>query len=308
MDRLLSLSVFVAAIEEGSIAAAGKRFGLSAVMAGRYLSALEEHLSARLVERTTRRLSLTDAGHAYFVRTKRILEDLEEADAEAADRQETPRGTLHIAAPTTFGSLAVGPVVAQYMAEFPGVDVSLHLQDRFVDLVDEGVDLAIRIGKLPVSDLVARKLADCRLIACASPRYLAAAGAPAKPADLEAHTLIGYIGDVATAPWTFMDSEAQVIEPQLKCRLAVNNTAMMAEVALRGVGIAYGPTFVFAKHFESGELVPVLAEYTNPVLPLHAITPTAKHINAKTRLFIETLKLAFGSPPPWDRWLEGRCR
>src|SRR6202011_3656749 len=180
MDRLMSLSVFVAVVEEGSIAAAGRRFGLSAVMAGRYLSALEEDLSARLVQRTTRRLSLTDAGQAYFARSKRILEDLQEADEEAANMQATPRGTLRIAAPITFGSMYLGPVAAQYMAEFSAVDVSLHLQDRFVDLVEEGIDLAIRIGRLPDSDLVARKLADCPLMACASPNYLASAGPPAK--------------------------------------------------------------------------------------------------------------------------------
>jgi len=306
MDRLMSLSVFVAAVEEGSIAAAGKRFGLSAVMAGRYLSALEDHLSARLVQRTTRRLNLTDAGQAYFARSKRILKDLEEADDEAADRQITPRGTLRVAAPITFGSMYLGPIAAHYMTEFPGVDVSLHLQDRYVDLVEEGMDLAIRIGKLPDSDLVARKLADCREVVCASPNYLASAGIPAKPADLEKHALIGYIGYITTVPWTFVDGDGLATELQCHCRFMANNTAMMLEVALAGFGIVYGPSFVFAKHLAAGELVPVLSEYTYPVLSLHAITPTAKHVNLKTRLFIERLKLAFGNPPPWDRWLDGR--
>jgi len=306
MDRLTSLSVFVAAVEEGSIAAAGKRFGLSAVMAGRYLSALEERLSARLVERSTRSLSLTDAGRAYFDRSKRILEDLEEADDEAADRHANPRGTLHITAPITFGHMYLGPVAARFMAEFPDVDVALHLQDRFVDLVEEGLDLAIRIGKLSNSDLVARKLTDCSLMACASPIYLAAAGTPAKPADLGKHALIGYMGDVTTAQWTFVDIDGQTTELQCRCRFTANNTGMMTEIALCGFGIVYGPTFVFAKHLEDGDLVPVLPSYTNPSLPLHAITPTAKHVNVKTRLFIERLKLAFGNPAPWDRWLEAR--
>jgi len=306
MDRLMSLSVFVAAVEEGSIAAAGKRFGISAVMAGRYLSALEDHLCARLIQRTTRRLSLTDAGQAYFDRSKRILEDLEEADDEAADRQSTPRGTLHITAPITFGSMYLGPVAARYMAEFPEIDVSLHLQDRFVDMVEEGMDLAIRIGKLPDSDLVARRLGDCRLMACASPDYLASAGTPRQPADLESHVLIGYIGDVTTAQWTFVDGDGHATELHYRCRFMANNTGMMAEVALQGVGIVYGPTFVFGKHLEAGDLVPVLPSYTSPVLPLNAITPTAKHVNAKTRLFIERLKLAFGNPPPWDHWMDAR--
>ncbi len=304
MDRLMSVSVFVAAVEEGSIAAAGKRFGLSAVMAGRYLSALEDRLSARLVQRTTRRLSLTDAGQAYFARARRILEELEEADDEAADRQGTPRGTLSIAAPITFGALYLGPVAAHYMTEFPEVDILLHLQDRFVDLVEEGMDVALRIGKLPNSNLVARKLADCPLMACASPKYLASAGAPRQPADLETHARIGYIGDVTTAQWTFVDADGQAIVLQGRCRFMANNTGMMTEVALSGFGIVYGPTFVFAKHLATGELVPVLPAYSNPVLPVHAITPTAKHVNAKTRLFIERLKVAFADPSPWNRWAD----
>jgi DNA-binding transcriptional LysR family regulator len=301
MDRLMSLSVFVAAVEEGSIAAAGKRFGLSAVMAGRYLSALEDHLSARLIQRTTRRLNLTDAGHAYFARGKRILKDLEEADDEAADRHVTPRGTLRIAAPITFGSLYLGPIAAHYMQDFPQVDVSLHLQDRFVDLVEEGMDLAIRIGKLPDSNLVARKLADCPEVVCASPSYLASAGTPVKPSDLEKHALIGYIGYITTAPWIFVDRDGRVTELQCHCRFMANNTAMMLEVALAGFGIVYGPSFVFAEHLAAGELVPVLSSYTHPVLPLHAITPTAKHANTKTRLFIDRLALAFREPAPWDK-------
>jgi DNA-binding transcriptional LysR family regulator len=296
----MSLSVFVAAVEEGSIAAAGKRFGLSAVMAGRYLSALEDRLSARLVERSTRRLSLTDAGRAYFDRSKRFLEDLAEADDEAADRQANPRGTLHITAPITFGHMYLAPVAARYMAEFPEVDLSLHLQDRFLDLVEEGMDLAIRIGKLPDSGLVARKLADCGLMACASPIYLAGAGIPSNPADLSRHSLIGYIGDVTTAQWAFVDTHGHTTELSCRCRFMANNTGMMTEIALCGCGIVYGPTFVFAKHLKSGDLVPVLPAYTSPTLPLHALTPTAKHVNVKTRLFIERLKLAFMDPVPWD--------
>jgi DNA-binding transcriptional LysR family regulator len=168
------------------------------------------------------------------------------------------------------------------------------------------MDLAVRIGKLPNSDLVARKLADCRLMACASPVYLAAAGTPATPADLGTHALIGYMGDVTTAQWTFVDSDGQATGVRCRCRFLANNTGMMTEVALCGFGIVYGPTFVFAKHLEAGDLVPVLPAYSNPVLPLHAVTPAAKHVNVKTRLFIERLQLAFGSPAPWDRWLDDR--
>jgi DNA-binding transcriptional LysR family regulator len=299
MDRLTSLSVFVAAVEEGSIAAAARRFELSPVMAGRYLSALEERLNARLLHRTTRQLSLTDAGRAYFARCKRILDDLEEADDEAAERQATPQGSLHLTAPITFGTMYLAPVAASYMADFPHVDVSLHLQDRFVDLVEEGMDVAVRIGRLAESRLVARKLADCPLMACAAPSYLAKAGVPHHPEDLAQHALIGYMGDLTTAQWTFIDRDGRSIPVRHECRFMANNTEMMAKIALAGTGVVYGPAFVFAEHLRSGALVRLLSEYSSPVLPLHAITPNAKHVNLKTRLFIERLRLAFAPKAPW---------
>lgn len=302
MDRLLSLAVFVSAIEEGSIAAAARRHGLSAVMAGRYLSALEAALPARLVQRTTRRLSLTDAGQAYFLRGKRILEEFEEANSEAAETHTTPRGTLRIAAPITFGSMYLGPVVAKYLKDCPGVSVEIQLQDRFVDLVEEGLDLAVRIGRLPNSDLVARKLGTCTLVTCASPSYLRRAGKPATPADLSQHSRIGYLGAVSTPPWLFEDasgSTTQVAEP---CRFSANNTSMMLEIALAGFGIVYGPSFVFAEHLRRGELIQLLPSFRSPELALHAITLTARHVPHKARLFIEALGTAFGRNPPWERW------
>lgn len=302
MDRFLSLSVFVAAVEEGSIAAAGRRHGLSAVMAGRYLTALEKSLSARLLQRTTRQLNLTEAGRAYFARGKRILEELGDADEEAGDLQASPRGELRVSAPITFGAMYLGPIAARYMTEFQGVEVALHLQDRFVDLVEEGLDLALRIGQLPDSDLVARKLAECRLMACATPGYLAKAGPPREPADLARHTLIGYAGAVTTPPWTFSDRQGKTTHVDTRCRFVANNTEVMLEVALSGFGVVYGPSFVFANHLQRGELVPVLGDFTSPVLPLHAITPSAKHVSLKTRLFIDQLKLAFAAPAPWERW------
>lgn len=307
MDRFVSLSVFVASVEEGSIAAGGRRCGLSAVMAGRYLSALEDKLAVRLVHRTTRQLSLTEVGAAYFARSKRILDDLAEADDVAGDLQASLRGELRVAAPITFGAMYLGPIVARYMTDFPRVDVALHLQDRFVDIVEEGLDLAIRIGVLPDSDLVARKLADCRLMACAAPGYLAAAGMPRDPSELAHHVRIGYIGPVTTLPWSFTDDVGRTTEVAGHCRFQANNTEAMLEVALAEVGIVYGPSFVFARHLARGELVPVLADFRNPVLPLHAITPSAKHVTLKTQRFIDRLRLAFAAPAPWERWMDANA-
>jgi DNA-binding transcriptional LysR family regulator len=302
MDRILCLSVFVAAVEEGSIAAAARRHGLSAVMAGRYLSGLEAGLAARLVQRTTRRLSLTDAGHAYFVRSKRILEEFEEANSEAAETHTTPRGTLRIAAPITFGAMYMGRIVADFMSEFPSVSVEIQLQDRLVDLVEEGLDLAVRIGHLPDSDLVARTLAHCSMVSCASPDYLKRFGSPRDPTDLTAHSRIGYLGAVSTPPWKFVAPSGATTTLNEPCQFSANNTSMMLEVALSGFGIVYGPSFVFAKHLETGELVHTLAAFKSPHLPVHAVTQTTKHVPQKARLFIERLTQAFGENPPWERW------
>lgn len=302
MDRLLSMAVFVTAIDEGSIAAAARRFGISAVMAGRYLSSLEQALPARLVQRTTRRLSLTDAGQAYHAKCKRILEDLEEANNEAVDKHASPRGTLRVAAPVTFAAMYLGPVVARYMQEFPAVRVEMQLQDRFVDLVEEGLDLALRIGRLPDSDLVVRRLAGCRLMACATPAYLRRAGIPRTPQELEAHARIGYLGDVSTPPWMFGAPGSAPVQLSRACRVEANNTSMMLELALAGLGVAYAPGFVFANHLARGELVQVLPGFDSPELPLHAVTSTAKHVPWKARLLIERMATAFEGTPPWEQW------
>lgn len=299
MDRLFSLAVFVSAIEEGSIAAAARRHGLSPVMAGRYLTALEDALPARLVQRSTRHLALTDAGMLYFPRCKRILEELEEANHEAAATQNTPRGTLRVAAPVTFGAAYLGPMVAAYMAEFPGV----KLQDRFVDLIDEGVDIAIRIGRLVDSDLVAWPFASCTLVACAAPAYLSRRGPPKSPRQLSSHDRIGYVGNVSTKPWSFEARGGKTTAVADPCRFTANNSQMMAEAALAGLGIAYGPSFAFATFLEQGKLVQVLPEYLTPTLPIHAITPTARHVPEKVRVFRDRLTDAFGQDTaPWERW------
>src|SRR5476649_560031 len=164
MDRFTGIAVFVAAIDEGSLVAAGRRFGLSASMAGKYLSGLEAQLNVRLIQRSTRKLSATEAGRAYYLRCKRILEEFDEANREAGDASATPRGLLRIAAPVSFGALHLGELVARFMDQYPQVSTEVLLDDRYVDLHTAGIDVAIRIGRLPDSDLVARRLAPCRMV------------------------------------------------------------------------------------------------------------------------------------------------
>ena len=301
MDRLTSLGVFVAAVEEGSLAAAARRFGLSAAMAGKHVSAIEAELNARLLQRTTRRLSLTDIGHTYYERCKRILEAFDEANREANDLQGTARGVLRVAAPVTFGAMHLGGVVARYLEDHPHVNVEVLLGDRYVDLIDTGVDVAIRIGRLQDPGLVTRRLAPCRMAVCASPAYLERHGTPRKPDDLRRAQRLAFSEAVSAGDWTLLDARNRPHVIDGPCRMAANNTQMLLAAALAGAGIAYGPTFVFGEHLARGELVELLPAYRPAEMAIQAVYPSARRIPLKVRRFVDYLAGTFGDEPPWDR-------
>jgi DNA-binding transcriptional LysR family regulator len=301
MDRLRSIEVFVAAIEEGSLAAAARRFGLSAAMAGKHVGALEAELNARLLHRTTRRLSLTDIGQTYYERCKRILEAFDEATREARDSQSTVRGVLRVAAPVTFGAMHLGEVVARYMEDHPRVNVEVLLGDRYVDLVDAGVDVAIRIGRLEDPGLVTRRLAPCRMVVCASPVYLERYGTPRKPADLMQAQRLAFSEAVSAGDWTLYDGKNRAHVIDGPCRMTANNTQMLLAAAIAGAGIAYGPTFVFGAHIRRGELVALLPAYRAAELTVQAVYPSARRIPLKVRRFVDCLAETFGDEPAWDR-------
>jgi DNA-binding transcriptional LysR family regulator len=301
MDRLTSLGVFVAAVEEGSLAAAARRFGLSAAMAGKHVSALEAELNARLLQRTTRRLSLTDTGQTYYERSKRILEAFDEATREASDSQATARGVLRVAAPVTFGAMHLGGVVARYLEDHPHVSAEVLLGDRYVDLIDAGVDVAIRIGRLDSPGLVTRRLAPCRMVVCASPGYLARHGTPRKPDDLRRAQRLAFSEAVSAGDWTLSDAKGRAHVIDGPCRMTANNTQMLLASALAGAGIAYGPTFVFGEHIRRGELVALLPAYRTVDLTIQAVYPSARRIPLKVRRFVDYLAGMFGDEPSWDR-------
>ncbi|PMS17826.1 LysR family transcriptional regulator [Trinickia dabaoshanensis] len=301
MDRLTSLGVFVAAVEEGSFAAAARRFGLSAAMAGKHVSAIESELNARLLQRTTRRLSLTDTGQTYYERCKQILEAFDEANREASDSQGTARGVLRVAAPVTFGAMHLGEVLARYVEDHPQVNVEVLLGDRYVDLIEAGVDVAIRIGRLQDPALVTRRLAPCRMVVCASPAYLERHGAPRKPGDLLRAPRLAFSEAVSAGDWTLFDAKNRAHIIDGPCRIAANNTQMLLAAALAGAGIAYGPSFVFGEHLRRGELVPLLPAYRATELAIQAVYPSARRIPLKVRRFVDYLTEAFGDEPPWDR-------
>lgn len=301
LDRLTSMAVFVAAAEDGSLSRAAKRFGLSASMAGKHVSAIEADLGVRLMQRSTRQLHLTEPGRAYFARCKRILEEYDDANREAADAQHSVSGVLRVAAPITFGAMHLGAVVASYLAQHPRVGVEIMLSDRYVDLLAEGVDVAIRIGRLLDSDLVARRLAPCRMVVCAAPSFLERHGAPTTPEHLRRAPRLAFSEAISSGDWTLTDPQGRTHVIDGPLRMAANNTQMLLAAAKAGAGVTYGPSFVFGEAIATGELVALLPDHKANDLTIHAVYPTRRHVSLKLRSFVDHLIASFGEDPPWER-------
>lgn len=302
VDRLTSIAVFVAAVDEGSLAAAARRHRITPAMAGRHIDALEAALKSRLLQRTTRRLQLTEAGRAYYQRCRRVLEELEEAQREAGELAAGPRGTLRIAAPVTFGALHLGSLIARYLRDYPAVGVEVTLRDRFVDLVQDGIDVAIRIGQLPDASLVARRVGICRMVLCAAPDYLHRHGRPGTPQELRHHPRLAFSEAVSAGDWTLRDKRGRSHVIGGPCALLANNMQLLLAAALDGAGIAYGPTFVFGEALRTGALLQVLPEHRTVSLGIHALLPSSRYVPTKVRHLVERLAVDLGDQPPWDQW------
>ncbi|MEQ5778225.1 LysR family transcriptional regulator [Thalassospira sp. NFXS8] len=294
MDRLTGMAVFVAAIEEGSLVGAARRFGLSQSMAGKHVSAIEEQLQVRLLQRSTRTLNLTEAGTAYYLRCKQILETVEDANNEAQQAQTTVRGTLRITAPTTFGAMHLGPVIASFLETYPDVSVETLLSDHYIDVIEKGLDLAIRIGNLQDSDLIAKRLAPCKMVYCAAPSYLKRFGIPRTIEDLQHAPRLAFTDAISPGDWNITDPGGQTHVISGVVRLAANNMQMLLASALAGAGIAYGPDFVFGASIASGALHSVLDDHKTAELAIHAVYPTKRHASLKLRRFVEHLNAQFG--------------
>jgi len=290
MDRLVSMAVFKRTVDAGSFAAAARHFNISPEMAGNHVRALEAHLGVRLLNRSTRRLHLTEAGSGYYARCKQILADIEEAEAEANLLQATPRGLLRITAPVTFGMLHLAPAASDYMMRYPEVTFDVAVSDRFVDLIDEGFDLAIRIGELQDSNLIVRRLASARLITCASPAYLRRAGTPQTPADLSRHACLIYTGKEHTlAAWRFEAPNGSVETVRVSGPLTANNAAFVHQMALAGHGVINGPSFSFNADIKEGRLIPLLTDWRSRELAIQAVHPHRSLLSAKVRSFVDFL-------------------
>jgi DNA-binding transcriptional LysR family regulator len=299
MDRLVSMAVFKQTVEAGSFAAAARPFGISPEMAGNHVRALEAHLGVRLLNRSTRRLHPTEAGSGYYGRCKQILADIEEAEVEANALQATPRGRLRLAAPVSFGVLQIAPAVSDYVQRYPDVTFDVAISDRFVNLIEEGFDLAIRIGGLQDSNLVARRLASSHVVACASPAYIDRAGPPQTPAELGQHACLIYTETGREAPetWRFEAPGGSVETVRVSGPIASTNPAFLHRMVLAGHGIMLGPSFAFDADIKEGRLIPLLTAWRSRELIIHAVYPHRSLLSAKVRSFVDFLAERLGSNP-----------
>jgi DNA-binding transcriptional LysR family regulator len=257
-------------------------------------------LGARLFHRTTRSLTLTEAGRSYCERATRILADLEDANLAVSQLQAAPRGRLGVNAPMSFGFLHLAPALPDFLACYPEVAVDLTMNDRFVDLVDEGFDVAVRIGSMKDSSLIARKLAPIRRAVCASPGYLEVRGIPQCPDDLKAHECL-CTNIALSQEWRFAASDGKVWPPvEVMGRLSANNGDALRVAALKGLGLVNLPTFIVGGDLQAGTLVAVLDEFVAQDLTLNAVYPHSRHLSPKVRAFVDFLAARFGPRPYWD--------
>jgi len=294
MDRLAALTAFAAVIETGSFAAAARRLGRSPSRLSRQIADLEAGLGVRLLHRTTRALTLTEAGQAYHEHVARILAELATADQSVGCLQAAPRGRLRVAAPMSFGIGHLAPLLPAFLEAYPEIELDLALNDRFVDLIDEGFDLAVRIGRLADSSLIVRRVAPLRRVLCASPAYLAAHGIPATPDDLAAQDGLGYSNMAPNEEWCFIHPEDGRPWPvRIKPRLRVNNGDALRLAALGGIGFGLLPTFIVGPDLAAGTLVPLLAPYLRQDGAIQAVYPPARHLSPKVRVFVDFLVARF---------------
>ena len=296
MDLLTSMRVFATVAGTGSFTQAADRLDLSRAMVSKHVAALEAHLGSRLLNRTTRRLSLTESGTAYYERCQQILADIEEAEAAAGQLTSVPQGTLKVTMPLAYGLHRLGTLVAEYARLNPSVKLDLSLSDRYADLVEEGFDLAVRIGALPDSSLIARKLGATRSVVCASPGYLEKYGTPAHPADLARHSCLGYTYTGSGTEWRLSHEDEEENIP-ITGAIRANNGDMLRLAALNGAGLILQPLFIVEEDLKAGRLVQVLEQYTSSQYGIYAVYPSRKHLSAKVRTFVDFLVAHLGREP-----------
>ena len=305
MNRLLEMEIFATVADTGSISGAAERLDMAKSAVSKRLADLETRLDVSLMTRTTRRLSLTDAGAEFYKRCTAILAEVAAAEAGVTEADTELSGPIRIAAPLSFGLQHLGPALVKFMQQHPDINVTMDFNDRQIDLVAEGVDLGIRIAKLGDSTLVARKLAPVRQLVCASPAYWAANGRPKKPADLKDHLALRYTL-AAQRNWTYTAADGTRGSVTVPTRHAANNGAFLRDAAVAGLALVRLPAFIVHEQIVAGELEPVLLNYCWNDLHAWAVYPQTRRLPARVRALIDYLTEVFGETPYWEAGLPVR--
>ncbi len=295
MDKLTSMNVFVRVAKVGSFAGAARDLGISRAMATKHIMHLESVLNTRLFNRTTRSLSLTEVGESYLERCQQVLLDVDEMEAAVTHLQHEPRGVLKISAPPVLGATQIAPALTEYLKEFPDLSVEMILKGGQVDLIDEGVDIAIYLGPIRDTSLVARKLASSSLVICASPEYLEQFGIPFEPEDLEEHSCLVNWAIPPFNKWKFKGilGDREVL---VSGRMQANMADPIRVAAVNGLGFVMLPKYIVGRDLEKGKLKPVMEDYAIAPLDIHAVYPHRKYLSAKVRAFVDFIQ----------QWLPGR--
>lgn len=307
MEHLSDIAVFVRVADRGSFTAAAVELNLSKAVVSKYVSRLEQRLGARLLNRTTRRLTLTEAGAVLLEKSHAALSDLRDAELEVARLTDAPRGVLRVTAPTSFVLLHLGPLLPQFLARHPAVSLDLTLDDRLADLVGERYDVALRVwAALSDSSLVARRLAPCRLVVCAAPAYLKRRGSPKNPSELTRHNCLTYSLERTRSAWHFKAPGRRAVGVSVRGNLRCNNAIALKQATVEGAGILCCPTFFVGEELAGGKLVEVLPSYKVPELVIYAVYPQRRHLLPSVRAFVDFLVEKIPADPPWDRFRQTR--
>ncbi len=301
MDKLISMKVFARVAKLGSFSAAAEDLGISKAMASKHITALENTLGVRLLNRTTRKISLTEVGAAYRERVKLILAEIEETELSVSQLNTEPRGTLKMMAPTSFGAFHLSRAAADFMDEYPDINVELILSDREADLAEEGLDLSFHVGELSDSSLIARKIASARMVVCASPEYLEKHGVPETPEDLVDHTCLLFTPRFPANEWHFnRDGEDFTVKVSGCMKSNVGDTLRVGSI--KGLGLIQQPTYMVGQDIKLGRLQVVLEEYEPAERPIYLMYLHRRHLSAKVRTFVDFLLERFQPIPYWDEW------
>ncbi|MBS0423620.1 MAG: LysR family transcriptional regulator [Proteobacteria bacterium] len=304
MDRFENMNAFVRVVEAGSISAAADRMDVAKSVVSRRLKELEEHLGVELFHRTTRQMNLTDSGRAFYQQSVRILADILEAEHATSQFHGALKGNLKVAVPLSFGLLHLGPAITAFLQTHPDIEFDLDFNDRQVDLLAEGFDLAIRIASLPDSSLIARRLAPIQAVMCASPAYLERMGTPQAPEQLIEHRCLVYNLISNIDNWNIYDATGQLTKTRIIPYLKASNGEFLRDAAIDGLGIVLLPAFIVYREIERGALVPILTGYRYTQLAAYAIYPQTRHLSQRVRAFVDFLVKRFEGMPYWDSCLQ----